>query len=138
MSVIPDLPKDRFQLVGVTALFMASKLEEVEALQAREMILVCDNAYSLEQLCHTEKLIAENLQWNLLPLTPSTWLKVYMTLYLEKNAEKTGIIEEFPKKEFFRLIQWVDYCSLDYSYLRFLPSELAASVFCTYCKDSKF
>lgn len=54
-SSITTIAKDRLQLIGITALFIASKLIEIYSPGITDFIYITDNAYTSEQLIETEK-----------------------------------------------------------------------------------
>jgi len=57
--------KCQLQLVGATALFIASKFEERRALQSDEIVYYTDNTYTREQLFVMEREMLNNLNFNL-------------------------------------------------------------------------
>jgi len=44
----------RLQLIGVTALFVAAKFEEIHAPEVRDFVYICDNAYSRDEILNAE------------------------------------------------------------------------------------
>jgi len=136
LSLHPKLPKEQLQLVGITALFVASKLEEINMLEVTQLTDMCDNAYTKEQLLQTERFMTQKLDWNLLPVTSQSWLKLFFALYAKFKKHEVGCDESFPKKDYFKCMQLLDYCTLDYASLPFTPCVLAAAVFSTFCKDA--
>uniref|UniRef100_A0A0E0L472 Uncharacterized protein n=1 Tax=Oryza punctata TaxID=4537 RepID=A0A0E0L472_ORYPU len=73
LSLQPVLRRE-LQLVGVAAMLIASKYEEIWAPEVQELICVCDNAYSRHQILAMEKNILNRLQWNITVPTPYVFL----------------------------------------------------------------
>jgi cyclin E len=59
------LPRHSLQLVGVTALWMAAKIEEIYPPRAADFVLTTDNAYSVADMIRTELQMLEGLRWNM-------------------------------------------------------------------------
>ena len=59
------VPKSRLQLVGITALFMAAKYEEIYPPDLRDYVIVCDETYTADQIIELEGHILLILNWNL-------------------------------------------------------------------------
>ncbi|XP_044318585.1 cyclin-B1-1-like [Triticum aestivum] len=62
------------QLVGVSALLIACKYEEMMFPQVRDLVSITDNAYSRKQILRMEKAILNRLGWNLTVPTPYVFL----------------------------------------------------------------
>uniref|UniRef100_A0A915IA75 Cyclin N-terminal domain-containing protein n=1 Tax=Romanomermis culicivorax TaxID=13658 RepID=A0A915IA75_ROMCU len=57
--------KDQLQLVGITALFLASKYEEIYAPEIGDFVYIADNAYTKDNVRHMERLMLRTLGFNL-------------------------------------------------------------------------
>lgn len=57
LTINPDVPKTQLQLVGVTCLFMAAKLEEIYPPKLSEFSYVCDGACTDSEILTFEVLI---------------------------------------------------------------------------------
>jgi len=53
----------RLQLIGVTALFIAAKFEEIHAPEVRDFVYMCDNAYSRDEILNTEVSMLSSLKF---------------------------------------------------------------------------
>uniref|UniRef100_A0ACD5WGV2 Uncharacterized protein n=2 Tax=Avena sativa TaxID=4498 RepID=A0ACD5WGV2_AVESA len=73
LSMQPVLRRE-LQLVGVSALLIACKYEEIWAPEVNDFILISDSAYTREQILRMEKAILNRLQWNLTVPTPYVFL----------------------------------------------------------------
>lgn len=129
LSKVPNIPKGTLQLVGIASLFLASKIEEVQPISSKELAMLSDDTYTIEQIHDMESLMAQELGWRLQPVTAYTWAKFLVEIFCKEKDIP------FPKKDFFRLMQRIDYLTLHYECLRWSPSIIAASVFCTYFED---
>ncbi|KAJ0019216.1 hypothetical protein NQD34_006785, partial [Periophthalmus magnuspinnatus] len=85
---------DCFQLLGVTALLLASKQVEVCSPRISDLLSLCCDAFTKEQLCNLECLILVNLNFRLCAPTLAFFLDCYVNLKsgkaaatLEKNCD---------------------------------------------------
>ena len=84
MNTKNDVARDRLQLLGITALFIASKYEEIYPPHMKEYINVCDKAtYSKQDMLDMEAKVIVALDFN---LTDSTALKL-----LERFGRVAGL-----------------------------------------------
>merc|ERR1712029_886574 len=59
------ITRSKLQLVGVAAMFLASKIEEMYAPACSDFVYITDNAYSEAEIRATELKIVKALQFNL-------------------------------------------------------------------------
>lgn len=57
--------RTKLQLVGVAALFIASKYEEIYAPDLKDFVYVCDRAYTKEEILDMESKILLTVQFDL-------------------------------------------------------------------------
>lgn len=67
---IKQVTRRNLQLVGVTAMLIASKYEEIWAPEVRDFVYISDKAYTREQILAMEKLMLNTLKFNLTLPTP--------------------------------------------------------------------
>lgn len=60
---LQSIERDLFQLLGVAALLIASKLEEVQPRNVDEMADICDGAYSVKQVAEMELACLQKLNF---------------------------------------------------------------------------
>lgn len=88
-----DIPKQELQLIGITCLFIAAKMEEIYPPKLNDFAYVTDGACSEVDIVEKEILIHKSLEWKLTPLTANGWLSVYVQLYSilsdKENASPT-------------------------------------------------
>ncbi|XP_066258396.1 G1/S-specific cyclin-E [Euwallacea similis] len=137
LSLRPDVPKNQLQLVGVTCLFLASKLEEVYPPRLTELSYVCDGACTPDDILNCELLILNSLGWDLNVMTPSDWLNLYMQIHfqapsvirrkLHEDTTRSFLFPQYSGYQFTRASQMLDAFSLDPGFLKFSYSTLAAA-----------
>ena len=105
------IKRHKFQLLGITSLVIASKVNEIYIRRISDYVFITDNAYNIEDIKCMEEEISKTLNFNF--LVPSA-----LSFY-EIIAKKVGISEDVDKYHFGEfLIQsfLIDYRSLYYSY----------------------
>ncbi|XP_040376156.1 cyclin-B1-1 isoform X2 [Oryza brachyantha] len=108
------------QLVGVSAMLIACKYEEIWAPEVNDFILISDSAYTREQILAMEKAILNRLQWNLTVPTPY----VFIVRYLKAAASGDTISDkEMEHMAFF----FAELGLMQYGLAASLPSKVAAS-----------
>jgi len=110
--------RDKLQLVGVTAMFIGAKYEEIYAPECNDFVHVSDGAYEKDQILETEQTILNTLGFNLTCPSALHFLRRY-----SKAAGSDYNVHTLCKY----LIELV---LVDVKMLKYLPSEIAAgSVF---------
>ncbi|KAL4489411.1 hypothetical protein ABPG72_002707 [Tetrahymena utriculariae] len=74
-----NLQIKEFQLIGVTSLHIASKLEEIFPKRVEQFILSTDNGYTAQLIFETEKSILQQLNFMVNPPTVSFWGNWFMS-----------------------------------------------------------
>lgn len=69
-----SVPRRELQLVGISAMLMASKYEEIWAPEVNDFVCISDRAYTQEQILKMEKTILGHLGWTLTVATPYVFL----------------------------------------------------------------
>ena len=64
--------------VGVTAMLIASKYEEIWAPEVRDFVYISDRAYTRDQILAMEKLMLNTLRFNLTVPTPFNFLARFL------------------------------------------------------------
>ncbi|CAN6485069.1 unnamed protein product [Victoria cruziana] len=109
------ITRKHLQLVGVTAMLVACKYEEVLVPVINDFILICDNAYSREQVLEMEKLIVNTLEFNFSEPTPYVFLRRFLkAVQSEKKIEYLSFYLS-------------ELCLVDYGMLKYRPSMVAAA-----------
>uniref|UniRef100_A0A2A4J1S4 Uncharacterized protein n=1 Tax=Heliothis virescens TaxID=7102 RepID=A0A2A4J1S4_HELVI len=118
LQEVPTLPRTQLQLVGVTAMFIASKYEEIYAPDIGDFVYVTDNAYSKADVFQCERDIMAKLGFCLARPIPLSFLRRFV-----KAAHGTSKNHHLAK-------YFVDLCLVEYSMAHYRPSELAAAAIC--------
>ncbi|XP_042013618.1 cyclin-B2-3-like [Salvia splendens] len=114
--------RKKLQLVGVTAMLLACKYEEVSVPVIEDLIVISDKAYCRKEVLDMEKLMMNTLQFNMSLPTPYVFMKRFL-----KAAQSDNKMELF---SFFI----IELCLVEYEMLCFTPSMLAAAaVFTAQC-----
>lgn len=102
--------------VGVTAMLIASKYEEIWAPEVRDFVYISDKAYTKEQILAMEKLILNTLKFDLTVPTPNTFL----CRFLKAAGNKEKLLA-------MHAAYLVELSIPDYSMLKYSYSEIAAA-----------
>ncbi|XP_075215035.1 cyclin E isoform X2 [Lycorma delicatula] len=131
------VPKQQLQLIGITCLLIASKVEEIYPPKVAEFAYVTDGACTEDEILKMELSILKALGWELSPVTVNNWLSTYLQLcYKDKARHSLGFIfPQFAGDLFKRISQLLDLATLDINCLKYSYSILAAS--CLYLTCSK-
>ncbi|KAJ9683875.1 hypothetical protein PVL29_016396 [Vitis rotundifolia] len=71
---VKTVPRRELQLVGISAMLIASKYEEIWAPEVNDFVCISDRAYSDQQIRNMEKAILGRLEWTLTVPTPYVFL----------------------------------------------------------------
>ncbi|KAI3812526.1 hypothetical protein L1987_17236 [Smallanthus sonchifolius] len=112
--------KRRLQLVGITCMLVASKYEEICAPRVEEFCFITDSTYTRAEVLEMEHQILDVLSFQLYVPTIKKFLRRF--LLAAQSSYKAPVIElEFLANYLAELAQ------IEYSFLKFLPSLIAAS-----------
>ncbi|XP_069480484.1 G2/mitotic-specific cyclin-B2-like isoform X1 [Ambystoma mexicanum] len=115
---IQPISRNKLQLVGVTALLLASKYEEMYVPEAGDFVYMTDNAYSKAQILEMEMLILRGLNFSLGRPLPIHFLR------RASKASKADAVQHTLAKYLMELVL------VDYDMVHFRPSEVAAAALC--------
>lgn len=118
LQVVPNVQRNQLQLVGVTAMFIASKYEEIYAPDVGDFVYVTDNAYTKSDVFRCERDIMCKLGFCLARPIPLSFLRRFV-----KAARGTSRNHHLAK-------YFVDLCLVEYTMAHYRPSELAAAAIC--------
>ncbi|KAG5673826.1 hypothetical protein PVAND_003840 [Polypedilum vanderplanki] len=109
-------PRRYLQLVGVTALFMASKYEELMPPEISDFVYVTDDTYEKKQILQMEMQMFKTLEYSLCKPLPIHFLRRFA-----KAAGSLGDRQYIAAKYFIEL------AAIDYELTKYNPSEIAAA-----------
>ncbi|KAL1259851.1 hypothetical protein QQF64_010428 [Cirrhinus molitorella] len=124
-----DIGKDQLQLIGITSLFIASKIEEIYPPKLQEFAYVTDGACNEEEILAKELVMLKALKWELCPETVISWLKLYSQVDSLKD-DANFLIPQFSQETYIQITQLLDLCIMDINSLDYQYGVLAAAAFC--------
>jgi len=107
--------RSKLQLVGVSAMFLAAKIEEMYAPACNDFVYITDNAYTEEEIKATELKIVRALEFNLSQPVSLNFLRRF------SKAGDVDVLQHNLAKFF------LENCLLDYSLVPVPGSKLAAA-----------
>lgn len=113
------IARNKLQLVGVTAMFIASKYEEIYAPECRDFVYISDKAYTREQILQMEGLMLSKLNFQL--TTPNA------LVFMKRFAKVAGILQTPRGKTELLTNYLVELTLQEYRMLKYLPSVIAAA-----------
>lgn len=136
LSKVNNTEINEFQLLGITALFIAQKIEEVRLRTVQDFIRSTSNSYTKMQLFEMELKLCQTLNWNLLFVTP---IMVYdyffdQLLSLINNTSNTEL-QHSSQWLYIKGCDLMDRLLLDGESSKFRPSQIAASIYYVLYED---
>ncbi|CAG9327905.1 unnamed protein product [Blepharisma stoltei] len=103
LSIQKGIKKDEFQLIGLAAMYIAAKTEEVYAPKISEWAKSADNGYSLPAIKMMEKIILSRLDWKIFPATIYNWTNWLMSQWDKFVEFHFGCVNYNKPKDFDHL-----------------------------------
>ncbi|EDV25452.1 uncharacterized protein TRIADDRAFT_15757, partial [Trichoplax adhaerens] len=133
LSLSDNILKQKLQLIGTTCLFIAAKIEEIQPPQVSEFAYVTDSACSEDDIIKLELQLLQTLEFQLSPVTVTSWLNVYVQLFNIKlsSQEPVGdmLYPTYCGDLYMKAIRLIDLCILDSWCLMHSYRSIAASAF---------
>lgn len=107
--------RSRLQLVGVAAMLIASKFEEIHAPYVREFVYICDFTYTAEEITLMELQILSSLKFDICCATIHAFANRFLK-FIHADEQTNNLV--------FYLIEL---SLLEYNFIHFVSSEIAAS-----------
>jgi hypothetical protein len=79
---VEDITRKKLQLVGVTAMFIASKYEEIYAPEVNDFVYITDKAYTKQEILDMEYLMLVSLNFNITYPSSLRFLERYTKVVL--------------------------------------------------------
>jgi cyclin B len=115
---VAQVARKNLQLVGVTAMLIAAKYEEIWAPEVRDFVYISDKAYDRPQILAMERDMLAALDYKL--TMPTSYQ------YLARLLKAANVHYEKPLALF--VAYCAELCLVDYGCLRFTATELAAAI----------
>ncbi|KAL1138824.1 hypothetical protein AAG570_008886 [Ranatra chinensis] len=115
MQIDRTTSRDNLQLVGLGAIFIATKYEEVNPLELNDLMFVSDSAYKSEQILKMEEKILQSIEFILGQPSAITFLRRF-----SKAAKAQQMQHTFSK-------YIIDLCLLDHTLSHIKPSVIASA-----------
>ncbi|XVE60947.1 hypothetical protein DITRI_Ditri06bG0001800 [Diplodiscus trichospermus] len=120
------VPRRELQLLGMSAMLIAAKYEEIWPLEVNDLVCIADRAYTNEQTLVMEKTILGRLEWTLTVPTPYVFLARFV---------KASIPDDKMENMVYFL---AELGMMHYETIKFCPSMIAASaVYAARCSLNK-
>lgn len=110
-----EVSRPKLQLVGVTALLISSKFEEIYPPELRDLVYICDRAYTRSDIIEMEETILKTLEYQI--TIPSA--HAFLVRYLKAAHADKKIVQ--------LSCYILDGTLQSYELLHYLPSQLAAA-----------
>jgi hypothetical protein len=111
-----EIERVKLQLVGVTALLLACKYEEIYPPEVRDCVYITDRAYTRQEVLDSEQEIVKVLGWKLTCPTAYPFLQRF--LHITKASETQKIAATY----------YLERMQQEYFVLKYRPSLVAAAV----------
>ncbi|KAG0567129.1 hypothetical protein KC19_7G112700 [Ceratodon purpureus] len=117
-----SVSRKNLQLVGVTAMLLAAKYEEIWAPEVNDFVHISDNAYTRDEVLTMEKNMLNTLKFNLTVPTPYVFIVRFLKASACDKQEKTVSAQ-------LEMVAWflVELCLTEYPMLKYAPSLIAAA-----------
>nr|CAD7263788.1 unnamed protein product [Timema shepardi] len=139
LSKMRNIPKQHLQLIGITCLFIAAKVEEIYPPKIAEFAYVTDGACTEAEIMDMEIIILKSLNWKLASITANGWLSTFMQLlyanqlklrqHQSNKPDNFFLLPQFSGMAFIQTARLVDLCMLDIGCLRFSYSKQVMSFY---------
>lgn len=152
LSKTKNIQKSLLQLIAITSLSIAAKIEEVQIPKLLEYANTTNDQFTVEDIINYEQFLLMNIKWEIIPITINTWVNWYICqwdLFIDtvdgiKDKILIGYSEDeilyFKKSDdksyynYRKITQLIDLLSLDYNSLdynqRFLVGGCIFLVMC--------
>lgn len=134
LSVVSNIRKEEYQLVGLAALYVSAKAEEVSVRKLCEFAQSADNGFHLADIRRMERCILSSLKWKFFIGTPCAllnWLTAQWDIYLDSRLI-LDVHFHTPTPQSYRhyreLFQVLDLAYLDISVLLYPQRHLTLAL----------
>ena len=111
----PELKRTKYQLLGVSALFIAGKYNDIYPPESKDYSYITDDAYTKKEVVEMEMEILKQLNYTITFPTQYNFLEIYKKLL------------NMDDKTFHLSFYLIDICFINYKMIKYKPSFLAAA-----------
>ena len=115
---LKEVPRNKLQLVGVTALLVACKYEEIYPPEVKDCVYITDRAYTRQDVLDMEAEVVKTLKFSLTVPTAHPFLQRFLHI-----TDASSTVRNLANYYMERMLQ-------EHSALKFKPSLLAATAVC--------
>ena len=120
-----QIPRTRLQLVGCTAMLLASKYEEIYAPEVNDFVAISDKAYTRDQILQYEGIMLQALEFNLTQPSALRFAERYTRVAGE--AIPMLVNDSNTREQVDHLTKYIIELTLQvYSFLQYRPSHIAS------------
>ena len=134
-----NLSKDKLQLVGAVALFLAAKMEEVYTPKLESILMATSGLYTEQEFLKFETTMIKRLSMNLSPSTLCLWGNWYSSQwdsFIEESpklvSNQSSLVFRFPNESSYSILRnlyaLIDCLVLDLKHLHYKPRAIVASL----------
>jgi len=111
---VQEVKRDKLQLVGVTAMLIACKYEEIYPPEVKDFVYITDNAYTKKEIMDMEYVMLKKFNFNVTVISGYRFLERYQKLCQDNDYA-------------FYLAQYLmELAMVEYRMIKYKPSVLAA------------
>ena len=110
-----SIKRNNLQLVGVTAMFIASKYEQIQTPEVRDFVYITDNAYTKNEIFAMEHAILSTLNFSMIMCTPYRFLERFFKV--ASDSQRVWNLARY----------LIELPLIEHRMLKYTPSILAAS-----------
>ena len=111
----PELKRTKYQLLGVSALFIAGKYNDIYPPESKDYSYITDDAYTKKEVVEMEMEILKELNYTITFPTQYNFLEIYRKLL------------NMDDKTYHLSFYCIDICFINYNMIKYKPSFLAAA-----------
>ena len=111
----PELKRTKYQLIGVSALFIAGKYNDIYPPESKDYSYITDDAYTKKEVVEMEMEILKELNYTITFPTQYNFLEIYRKLL------------NMDDKTYHLSFYFIDICFINYNMIKYKPSFLAAA-----------
>lgn len=126
LQTVTSTTRPNLQLVGVTALFLAAKYEELYPPEINDFVYITDDTYNKKQILEMERHMIGKLDFKLGRPLPIHFLRRFAKA--AHSGEFTDVVYRMAK-------YFIELAAVDYSMAHYLPSEVSSTT--TRTRDSR-